>query len=389
MVRKLRRIMPRPLNIEDNVLCSNEKRLTVENDLLNIRPERLPMADILRGLAALWVFLFHIKEGKHIKKLEETIPNFIMESVFGAGHFGVAVFFVLSGLVIAQSASRCGASVSNAKYFLIRRIIRLCPPYYLSIVVALLFLFLKSEIKDSDFSVPRLTDIGFHLIFSQDIAGIKALNTVYWTLCIEVQFYFVFSILMLIIHYLTRYIKFKKAFILVMMSVCTISMMWPLRIIENPAWRVSFLPTWHLFLLGVLLSYALNRERTYLIIYLSFLAVQIAISLSVGEIFTLAGACASVILLAASRKHIEESTSGYHAFSALGLISYSFYLLHNHITGATFSVTRGIFGGSLSAEVAGIVASLTMCLIAAWFAYKYIEKPAISLGKKWGTRVKA
>ena len=46
---------------------------------------RFYLIDALRGVAALWVVLFHSFEGGHIIQLTETIPQFLVHFVFEMG----------------------------------------------------------------------------------------------------------------------------------------------------------------------------------------------------------------------------------------------------------------------------------------------------------------
>jgi peptidoglycan/LPS O-acetylase OafA/YrhL len=63
--------------------------------------ERLYFIDALRGLAALGVVFYHIEDAHHIPTVEARLPwiGYFLEY----GHFGVPIFFVLSGFVIALS----------------------------------------------------------------------------------------------------------------------------------------------------------------------------------------------------------------------------------------------------------------------------------------------
>jgi peptidoglycan/LPS O-acetylase OafA/YrhL len=63
---------------------------------------RFLFVDALRGIAALAVVLFHGLEGGHIAALVTIIPS-PLSLVLEYGSVGVAIFFVLSGFVIAHS----------------------------------------------------------------------------------------------------------------------------------------------------------------------------------------------------------------------------------------------------------------------------------------------
>ena len=347
---------------------------------------RLPVADILRGLAASWVFLFHASEGRHIDKLVRAVPETLASVVFSAGHLGVAVFFVLSGLVIAMSGQRCGDGLAPAASFLARRLVRLAPPYYASLGVALAFLLLKMKAEAAGAILPEPAAIAAHLLFMQDLMGIHALNSVYWTLCIEVQFYFVFCALMLLARWLGRGPLAGHAELAVIGTACAVAALWPFRLAEdNAAWHTSFLPTWHLFLLGVALHHVLKRGRSATALYIAYVVV-LAVAAIVGRnMFTLAGIATSVVLFGLSRWQPEAASGSIRLLTNLGLISYSFYLLHNPITGAAFNVTRRVAGDGIAAELAGLMLSFCLCVLAAGISYVVIERPAIQWGRRFRT----
>lgn len=346
-----------------------------------IDPRRLPAADIFRGLAALWVFLFHLKEGRHIAQLVQALPETLISSLFGAGHLGVPVFFVLSGLVITQSVSHEEGKLFSSKNFLARRMVRLCPPYYFSILVTILFLVLKSRATSEPVTFPDLPVITAHLFYLQDLLAAPAIGTVYWSLCIEVQFYLVFCLLMLAMHKLGSIAAIDTARLVVVGAACAIALLWPVNLVDTPSWRATFLPSWHLFLLGMLVSFALRGGKAWVAAYWVYLILLGMTAIRNGSAFTLTGAVASMLLFASARWPIPALQGKFGFLTTLGLISYSLYLLHNPITGAAFNVTRKIVGHGLLAESIGILFSLSVCLAAAAVSYYVIERPALNWGR--------
>jgi exopolysaccharide production protein ExoZ len=84
------------------------------------KPATLISIQLLRAIAALSVVYVHCthKEGYY------NLPSF--------GHFGVDIFFVISGFIIAYMVSK------NTDHFLIKRIIRIVPLYFLVTIAIVL-----------------------------------------------------------------------------------------------------------------------------------------------------------------------------------------------------------------------------------------------------------
>jgi peptidoglycan/LPS O-acetylase OafA/YrhL len=346
---------------------------------------RQPLLDILRGLAAFWVFLFHVKEGGHIDKLLTTLDSGIVRSVFSAGNSAVAMFFVLSGFVIAQSANEISTK-TGALHFLVRRGWRICPAYYLSIGVALAYIAMKAAFTGSVTAWPNFLDVAAHLLFLQDLVGVRALNTVYWTLCIEIQFYIGFVILVIIAKRLARHLPIESANVFTFGSAAVIGLLGPCGFLQGQVINASLLPTLHLFLLGILLNFTLKKTTWAMVQYVTYAVVLALVSVSTQNAFTLIGVATSVILLVSSRWTPAEPARLLRAMSFFGLISYSFYLFHNNVTGASFNLIRRYLGTSLAGEIVGLVFSMSLCTAIAAACYYAIERPGMRVGQRWISR---
>jgi peptidoglycan/LPS O-acetylase OafA/YrhL len=94
---------------------------------------QLPSLTSLRGLAALWVVLFHYT-ALYFPRLDMTGHS----SLIGKGYLAVDLFFMLSGFVMTHVYYRafCASVKENYRSFLVARVARLYP---LHVVVLLLF----------------------------------------------------------------------------------------------------------------------------------------------------------------------------------------------------------------------------------------------------------
>ena len=97
--------------------------------------------DGLRGLAATVVVLFHLHGA-----ISRTASGWLwapIDWIARNGFLGVDIFFVISGFVIALSVSKGAPTFGYFGRFIVRRSIRLDPPYWSSILLEVLLLHLS------------------------------------------------------------------------------------------------------------------------------------------------------------------------------------------------------------------------------------------------------
>jgi peptidoglycan/LPS O-acetylase OafA/YrhL len=63
----------------------------------------------------------------------------------------------------------------------------------------------------------------------------------------------------------------------------------------------------------------------------------------------------------------------------LGVVSYSLYLLHNPMTGASANIVKRIAPAGVVGELMTLTISMMACLVAAQLSYFIIEQPSIRL----------
>ena len=138
--------------------------------------ERVSGLDVLRGIAALVVVLFH-----YTAKLPDFYPMAKTSPiVFEYGFYGVHLFFIVSGFVILMSLER-----REGKGFVQSRFIRLYPLFWASVILTHLVLSLN-EFIPYDISTSALL-VNFTML--QDYARVPAVDGVYWSLSYELGFY--------------------------------------------------------------------------------------------------------------------------------------------------------------------------------------------------------
>lgn len=155
--------------VEDIALSNPQPRLESESRLREI--------DALRGLAALAVVLFHFTA-----RISELYPMVGGPSIkFDKGHYGVNLFFIISGFVIFMTLERTRHGLD----FLVSRFARLFPAYWLAIVLT----FATTSIFGLPGKEVTLVQALSNVIMVHGYLRVPHVDGVYWTLEVELMFY--------------------------------------------------------------------------------------------------------------------------------------------------------------------------------------------------------
>lgn len=133
-------------------------------------PTKINNLQALRAFAAAAVVIFH--------------TGFAFPHIYALGSFGVDIFFVLSGYIMARICEK------NSQYFLRRRLIRIVPPYWL--LTILLFAaawFVPSLMGSTRADFSDLWKSLFFIPFIKESGIIRPLLFVGWSLNYEMFFY--------------------------------------------------------------------------------------------------------------------------------------------------------------------------------------------------------
>ena len=210
----------------------------------------IPEIDGLRFVAIVSVVLFHLygfienKDGS----VYNTIYNFdFIANFLKNGNFGVELFFVLSGFILSLPFAKHylkGYNKVSIKSYFLRRLSRLEPPYIIVMFLLLIgSIFVSKNLSNTEGFQSFLASITYmhNFIYAEP----SLINTVAWSLEIEIQFYILAPILSLffsINNNLTR--RFLLIFTIIVFSVFSLLVTLPF---------LSILDYLQYFLLGFLL----------------------------------------------------------------------------------------------------------------------------------------
>ncbi|MGD9703645.1 MAG: acyltransferase family protein [Acidimicrobiia bacterium] len=349
------------------------------------KQERFAYADAIRGLAALWVVFRHASH--ELPDLLDAIPRPVAKSVFESGYLGVACFFVLSGFVMANTIRKERTDGSFVGRFMIGRFVRLTPPYYVAIALAITSAGFEALLRDEPFlpggaplSIGRLV---VHALYLQDVTLTTPMITVLWTLTKEMQFYLVFAGLLWAAHRLApgdervRLQVFGAA-----TAVATAFLISPFELSDRL--DATCLPLLYSFLVGVWIYWS-RTSRVATVVSWVLLAVMMTESLVRGHAFAALAAGTGVALYVCSRRPGRTGWSEWRGLKGLAAISYSLYLIHVVVLGIVQHGAFGAFGDTLAGQAVYLVVGVTASIAAATVLWWAVERPS----QTWARRVKA
>ncbi|MDB4988081.1 MAG: putative Acyltransferase 3 [Myxococcaceae bacterium] len=342
--------------------------------------------DALRGIAALLVVGYHAREGHHLTALSKVLPRWL-DALLEHGDTGVAMFFTISGFVIANTLIPQQVTPRYAGTFMLRRSLRLDPPYWASMLLCVALAALSAQVLHRPFDLPSAKIVLLHVLYLHELFHVQSIADVYWTLCLEIQFYLSFTLLMIAITKLSPRLGKERALDLLLWPAAAFANLWALQAAPFQVYGL-FLGQWFMFMAGVLVWRAVVRAEQGDLWPAAVAALDLAV-LGVGAAYfgdLSAGVgvltAASVLALGLSRR--LTTTLSARPFQFLGAISYSLYLIHSPLTGAGFRLGFMLTGRSAALEAFWLVLVLAGCIAGAWVFYRLIEKPSMSLAKRIG-----
>jgi len=150
--------------------------------------------DLLRFFAAMGVVLFHYTFLDVVEN--KSAPRFpMLEDIAKYGYFGVEFFFMISGFVILLTAQN-----KNWQGFILSRVSRLYPAFWIAVSITSIAILLLGSAQ-TDLTFPQYL---WNLTMIPEYVNVQNIDSVYWTLQIEIKFYFWIFIILLFnkIHHL-------------------------------------------------------------------------------------------------------------------------------------------------------------------------------------------
>ncbi len=330
-------------------------------------PPTLFTIQALRALAASAVVAYHV-----LFMMAHTAGYSVSASSIGAS--GVDLFFVISGFIMVYTSYSSFLQPKASASFIRRRAIRVAPIYWLyTTAVVLLLAFAPGLFSETRFDWQHVISSYLFLLSENTVGRIGTVMQTGWTLCFEVYFYLIFSLLL----------NFPRKYFLVISGSLFSGGVLLGTVTEPAPWvTVATTPILLEFYFGAVVAFLfLNGVVLPRLLAGGAIVVAIATVILTREadigIWTRAvcwGLPASFLLMGA----ISLERAGMKVprqLVALGDSSYSLYLVHPFVVPALGKVWQALHLSEHTSPVILFAIAFSLSVAAGHVSYMVIEKP--------------
>jgi peptidoglycan/LPS O-acetylase OafA/YrhL len=322
------------------------------------KASRFQELDVFRGFAALAVVCFHYTT-RYDQLYGHSQPIAIS---FPLGHYGVQLFFMISGFVIFMTLDNCRRPLD----FVISRFSRLYPAYWVAIFMTFSTVNLLGL---PGREVSEWNQVFVNLSMLQRYFHVPHVDGVYWTLNVEMNFY-VFMFCLWKAGWLKRYFVVLMLWLGVYGIFLAANFLFDIQLAKGFS-RFFILPQIPYFCLGIA-SYRLAQKKEDSL-YVTLLSVTALVMIGLGD-----GIVALLITMGFFGAFLL-SLHGYLHWLVVrpllffGSISYTLYLVHSNIG---FAIIRRLQMADVTPWLS-ILGAFCVAICGATLLTYLVEKPAM------------
>ncbi|MEI2747469.1 MAG: acyltransferase [Ferruginibacter sp.] len=316
---------------------------------------------------------------------------------FNAAHYGVDLFFVISGFLITRILLRSnGSNLHVYSKFIGRRTLRIFPLYYGFLLTLLI-------IGDRFMQENILFFATYSYNYAEDYNLVNATYFQhFWSLCVEEQFYLIYPLILLT---LRKNLIVFRVVLLVLITICMAQLTF--NIIDLPGYQRGLFPRASSILVGCLGATFNFSDKQSVILnkrWIEFLSlILLAIVLTITPVLKFIVCPIISLYLIVKATNWEFSIKSINVFLEnknvikIGMISYGIYVFHLPID---YYITKYVFNPFLWERInwnnLGVVGKLQwhpwiiklplytiITILLASLSYTYFEKPILQLKDKW------
>jgi peptidoglycan/LPS O-acetylase OafA/YrhL len=339
--------------------------------------------DGLRGLAAMYVLLFHswLLAFRHFPR--NTGPAYLTWAMYG--RLSVVFFLALSGFSLALSPAMNRWQLGGAVRFLRRRAWRILPAYWaalaFSVVVALLI------VPATHKGPPTHRSLAVFGLLLQDFVKARTPNGALWSVAVEVELYLLFPVFLLIRRRLGALVLLAVVSVPVLLAGLAAPHSTPPEGDTGLTWHLIPVFVAGLVAAGVVTASARLRAVPWLWPALAACAPVLLVIYAKGSYWTghhyfwidlaiTPGLTMLIVAVATRPTGALTRLLSSRPLDGLGKISYSLYLIHLPIlTVLAKKVAPHVVARGPHTYAFVVVAGVPLSLLAAWFFAAAFEIP--------------
>jgi peptidoglycan/LPS O-acetylase OafA/YrhL len=356
----------------------------------------LEFIDGIRAIAALYVVLGHA----YYEPANGYYPtHFITKLGLSYGHLAVDVFIVVSGFCLMLPVARRGDELGSLKEFFRRRIRRILPPYYAALALSVLFIATIAHATDTGtiwdtcppLTVPSLLQHTFLVhdfanLFAQSVPGVtrSQINYPLWSIAVEAQVYLFMPLVVVSLR--------KVGNLPTLLWTVGFGLMTSLALGE----RIAPAHPWYLglFCCGAIAAREgvrrrCDASRTLSVAAYGFSCLTAAVVLRAGNqrfrahpmlYDDLIGIAAALLLYVLfmdtiTRRHRLSRLLSWPPLVAVGLFSYSLYLIHAPLLHACYLILHPLLHPRLEVMFLLLLGCVPLVVAISYAFYTVFERP--------------
>jgi peptidoglycan/LPS O-acetylase OafA/YrhL len=345
------------------------RRMEIMNNESRDHRPRLAALDGLRFLAAVSVMVFHYTVAWRLDGVHPPsyfLPADWKYAVYGC--LGVEVFFVISGFVICMSS--WGRRLGD---FFTSRVSRLYPAYWVAVLLTTLVA-VAAPLSGGIWGLVDPTPVGvaMNLTMVQEPMGVGSIDGVYWTLFVELRFYLLFVIPVMLGLTYRRVVFFCAAWM-------TVSVLSPM--LASPLLNAVAVPNYAGYFVAGILMYLIHRfgrsPLLFAMVAFTWIVNMHTVTRRVeklGDYPTWPGiviiTVAYAIIMAIALGWLNRVRWGW--LTTAGALTYPLYLLHQRIG---YTVIRTVYVAFRPPAWLVLIGTAVLMLALAWAVHRLVEKP--------------
>ncbi|MFZ6694025.1 acyltransferase family protein [Undibacterium sp. SXout20W] len=151
--------------------------------------KRVNELDLLRFFAAMTVVLFHYSFRGYAADAMSVMPYPLLAPFAKYGYLGVELFFIISGFVILMTASN-----GSLRSFVVSRFVRLYPAFWAACTMTFVVTLAIGGVRYS----ATIEQYLVNMTMLSGFVDVPPIDGVYWTLFVELRFYALIALLLII-----------------------------------------------------------------------------------------------------------------------------------------------------------------------------------------------